>query len=443
MTTSTEQPDAPRFAERSVRERLADTPSVQRAVLAAAEAARESYGAVTALERDGTGPLGSGESLGSGGPLGPATVSSAAMTHSWVFTGPPGAGRSTAAVALAAALECTSPGEPGCGRCEACRSVFADAHTDVVHIVPQELTIGVDYVRETVIQAAWRQPTVGRWRVVIIEDADRMTPAAADALLKTVEEPQPSTVIVFCAPSIAPGDFSTTLRSRCRHLYVPAPSVEEIVRILQAEEGASEHDARLAVYASLRHVGRARRLVSSEEAQRRRSAVLCLAELIPQGDEAFRAARALARSVENDVKGAFEDADAAERDALERALGMGARGKGVARAKQAGSGALRDLEKTQKRRGTRRKQDLLDLALVDLAGLYRDAYLQHVGSSVAPTHPDYAPVAQEIAAAVPGEGIVACLDAIAECRGFLKANVQYPVALAALVGRLRLAYGVR
>ena len=160
-------------------ERLADIPRVRETILRAAEAAR-----------------GAGESY--------------AMSHAWLFTGPPGAGRSTTAVAFAAALVCTDPDVVGCGRCDNCRAVFAGAHTDVVHIVPKELVISVETVRGIVNQAS-RLPTVGAWRVIIIDEADRFSTAAADAFLKTVEEPPASTVIILSAPSTDPEDFSLSL----------------------------------------------------------------------------------------------------------------------------------------------------------------------------------------------------------------------------------------
>ncbi|WP_422695943.1 DNA polymerase III subunit delta' [Corynebacterium mastitidis] len=415
---------------RSVAERLADTPSVRDVVLGAARAAREAPRDVAPGEAaDG----GVGEAAG--------TSSSSAMTHSWVFTGAPGSGRSQAALAFAAALECTGE-EPGCGRCRECRAVLEGAHTDVVRVVPQALSIGVDYVRETIIAGAHRLPTVSPWRVVIIEDADRLSASAADALLKTVEEPPSRTVIVFCAPSTDPQDFSTTLRSRCRHVYVPSPSVAEITRLLVEEAGATEHDARLAAQASMRHIGRARRLVTTPSMQQRRAAVLNLAELIRHGDQAFQAMHALVKAMEKEATEAFAEEDAAERERLERSLGAGGRGKGAQRAARGTAGMVKELEKAQRMRTTRRRRDLLDLALVDLAGLYRDALLLAVGATVEPVHPDFSGLAGELARGVGERGLVQCLDAIAVCRRHISENVQFSIATDGLVGRLRQAYGV-
>lgn len=393
-------------------ERLADIPSVRSVILAAAAAARGVEGA-------------------------PAH----AMTHSWLFTGPPGAGRSTSALAFAAALVCTDREELGCGRCQNCRDVFAGAHTDVVHVVPQELVIKVKTVREIIAQAS-RLPTISPYRIIIIDDADRFSFEAADAFLKTVEEPPASTVIIMCAPSTDPEDFSTTLRSRCRHLYVPAPSTSEIVRLLMEEEGASEQVARLAAVTSLHHVGRARRLVRSEEAQLRRGTAINLAELVFHGDQAFKAVASLVKSADAAAKDAYADADQEERDKLENALGMGAKGKGAARALRGSASSMKELEAAQKARGTRRLRDVLDLTLVDVAGVYRDAIVIRSGSGVELVHPDFEGLSRDIAERVDVAGLTECLDAIAECRERLDQSVLPVIAFNGMLGRIRLACGV-
>ncbi|EEI16159.1 DNA polymerase III subunit delta' [Corynebacterium lipophiloflavum] len=395
----------------SVSERLADIPRVRETILRAAEAAR-----------------GAGESY--------------AMSHAWLFTGPPGAGRSTTAVAFAAALVCTDPDVVGCGRCDNCRAVFAGAHTDVVHIVPKELVISVETVRGIVNQAS-RLPTVGAWRVIIIDEADRFSTAAADAFLKTVEEPPASTVIILSAPSTDPEDFSTMLRSRCRHLYVPAPSESEIVRLLTQEEGASEEVARLAAAASLRHIGRARRLVRESGAQTHRAQVINLAELVFHGDAAFKAVGALVAAADKEAVAAHAEADSEERAALERALGMGAKGKGAAKALRGVASSVKQLETQQKARGTRRTRDVLDLALVDLAGIYRDALVLASGARVGLTHPDFEGLSREIAERVSVEGLVACQDAIARCRQSLDQNVTPVIAFNGMIGRIRQACNVK
>lgn len=396
---------------RSVSERLAGTPAVRETIMAAATAAR-----------------GDGAAY--------------AMTHAWLFTGPPGAGRSNAALAFAAALMCENPDEVGCGRCKGCRDALAGAHTDLVHVVPREVVISADFVRDEIVAKAARLPTVAPWRVIIIENADRLHPRAADVLLKTVEEPPERTVIIMCAPSTDPRDFSQTLRSRCRHLYVPSPSEDEIVRILVDEEGATEHDARLAATASLRHVGRARLLVRTPEVQKRRAMAINLAELVFHGAQAFQAVGALLKAAEKEAVEAHKADDEAERAKLEKALGKGAKGKGAAKVLRGMASSVKQLEDDQKRRGTRRKRDMLDLVLVDLAGIYRDAMVVQSGADVQLTHPDFEGLAREIGGQVSAEGLVECQEAIAQCRERLGQNVTPAVAFNGMLGRIRLACDV-
>ena len=121
------------------------------------------------------------------------TTHSSAMTHAWLITGPPGSGRSVAALCFAAALQCTSEGLPGCGECRSCTTTMAGTHGDVRRVIPEGLSIGVDEMR-AIVQIASRRPSTGRWQIVLVEDADRLTEGAANALLKVVEEPPPSTV---------------------------------------------------------------------------------------------------------------------------------------------------------------------------------------------------------------------------------------------------------
>lgn len=371
----------------------------------------------------------------------PTQAGAHAMSHAWLFTGPPGAGRSTTALNFAAALLCETPGALGCGHCQACRTALTGKHTDVVHVVPQELSIGVDFVRDKVVASAAKRPTVGAWRVVIFEDADRLTDGAANALLKTIEEPPAHTVIILCAPSTDPEDFPQTLRSRCRHLYIPALPIETIVQML-VDEGASENHACLAAHTSLRHVGRARKLVNTPVIQQRRAQAINLAEAIFHEAGGFQAVGQLVKAVEKEAKESYAEADEAEKERLRNALGMGAKGKGTQKSVSGGAGDLRELEKLQKKRQTRRLRDVLDLALVDLAGIYRDALMIKLDAAVDLTHPDFQPLASELAEHLTEAGLVECQDAISHYRELLGFNVSPQIAFDGLVGRLRCAYRV-
>lgn len=367
------------------------------------------------------------------------------MSHSWLFTGPPGAGRSLTAQCFAAALMCTSAddnGDPGCGRCESCRSILENQkHTDLVYVDPKEQFITVGEVREIIGRAA-SMPSVAPWRVVIFNKADRLRNEAANALLKTVEEPPERTVIVMVAPSEDPQDFSQTLRSRCRHLYIPAPSVEGVVKLLVAE-GANEHDARLAAVSTLRHVGRARHLVNEAGAQKRRAMAINLAEDIFHGSQAFQAVTALLKFIEKEENSSHDESNAKELADLERSFGVGAKGKGAAKAQRDARSALKELEDLHKKRAKRRIADGLDLALLDLAGIYRDALMVKVGADVEMTHPDFAGLASELAQKVSEDGLLVAQQAIRTCREQLPQNVTPQVAFDGMIGRLRQACGVR
>ncbi|MET0966237.1 MAG: AAA family ATPase, partial [Nakamurella sp.] len=155
---------------------------------------------------------------------GEAGAPAAAMTHAWLFTGPPGSGRSIAARAFAAALECEYG---GCGQCNHCRTVLSGTHGDVRTVIPEGLSISTGEMRE-VVQLASRRPATARFQIVLIEDADRLTEGASNALLKVVEEPPPNTVFLLCAPSTHPDDVSVTIRSRCRVLALRTPSPASI-----------------------------------------------------------------------------------------------------------------------------------------------------------------------------------------------------------------------
>lgn len=403
----------------SVAQRLTDRPAVQEAILQAARAARGLPGA-----------------------------DPRAMSHSWLFTGPPGSGRSNAALAFAAALMCTNvdtngpEAELGCGQCDGCRSVLeTQSHPDLKFWTPQGLTIKVEEVRG-VIKDAIALPTHAKFRVIIFDNADRLTAGASNALLKTVEEPSAQTVIIMCAPSADPQDFSQTLRSRCRHLYIPSPSVEYIVEQL-VSEGASPNDAHLAALTSLRHVGRARRLVTNPDAQKRRAMAINLAEDIFHGSQAFQSAQALIKLVNDEAKSDGAEREEKEVSNLEVAYGAGGKGKGTGRENRDLKSAVKRLQDQHKLQQTRRQRDYLDLVLIDLAGIYRDALMRKVGADVELTHPDFEGLADELAARVSEEGLLACQNAISNCREQMSHNVTQQIAFDGLIGRLRLACKTR
>ena len=348
-----------------------------------------------------------------GAASGPAV---AGMTHAWLFTGPPGSGRSLAARAFAAALLCD---RQGCGECPSCRQVAAGAHADLLLVRPDGLSYGVRQTRDLVLKAA-ASPVYGRWRIVLFEDADRCTEQAANALLKAIEEPAPRTVWLLCAPYA--DDLPTTIRSRCRHVTLVSPRTSAVTEVLE-REGIPAERARAAALVAQGHIGRARRLATDEEAARRRAEVLRVPSLVGSLGDALRAAAGLVRAAGAEAAATTEELDEPEREALRRAFGEGSTGKGVATALRGGAGALRDLEDRQKSRATRLKRDALDRALLDLAGFYRDVLAIQLGASVELANEARRDELQLQAAAAGPAGTVRKVEAIMRCRQRLEANV--------------------
>ncbi|MBJ7399982.1 DNA polymerase III subunit delta' [Mycolicibacterium sp.] len=360
-------------------------------------------------------------------------VNPGAMTHAWLFTGPPGSGRSVAALCFAAALQCSSDGVPGCGQCRACTTTMAGTHADVRRVIPEGLSIGVDEMR-AIVATASRRPSTGRWQIVVIEDADRLGERAANTLLKVVEEPPPSTVFLLCAPSVDPEDISITLRSRCRHVALVTPTVGAIAQVLMDTDGLTEEDAHWAAAVGGGHVGRARRLATDPEARDRRSRALALARDAATPSRAYAAVEELVASAEGESRALNVGRDEAETEELSTALGAGGTGKGTAGALRGSAGALKDLEKRQKSRQTRSSRDALDRALIDLATYFRDALMVAGGAgAVTASHPDMAEKVAALAAYASEDRLLRCIEAVLACREALAMNVKPKFAVGAMV----------
>ncbi|MCT2589926.1 DNA polymerase III subunit delta' [Streptomyces sp. N2-109] len=357
------------------------------------------------------------------------------MTHAWLFIGPPGSGRSTAARAFAAALQCVSPdralgGQPGCGFCDGCHTTLVGTHADVEFVRTDLLTIGVKETRE-LVRRAQLSPAGGRWQVIVIEDADRLTEGAGNVLLKAVEEPAPRTVWLLCAPSTE--DVLPTIRSRCRTLGLRTPPVQAVAETLIRRDGVEPETAAVAARATQGHIGRARRLATDERARARRSAVLRLPGRVADVGEALKAAQELVDAAGEDAKQAGGERDTHETEALRTALG-GAEGKRMPRGT---AGAMKELEDRQKRRSTRTQRDSLDLALTDLTSFYRDVLAWQLGSAVALANEEVRPAVEQLAGASRPEHTLRRIEAILDCRRALDRNVAPLLAVEAMTMSLR------
>ncbi|WP_345714373.1 DNA polymerase III subunit delta' [Kineococcus glutinatus] len=347
------------------------------------------------------------------------------MTHAWLLTGPPGSGRSTAARAFAAALQCEdTAGAPGCGRCHGCRTALSGAHADVDLFATENPVIRRQDV-EPLIGVAQRRPTLGRWRVVVVEDADRFNDSSGNALLKAIEEPPPRTVWLLCAPN--PDDVLRTIRSRCRHVALRVPPAAAVAELLQRRDGVDRRTAEFAARAAQGHIGFARRLARDEEARTRRLEVLRLPVRAASVPEAVVAAGELHDVVQQEATAAAAERDAAERAALLRALGA----EDASTLPPAVRAQVRQLEENQKRRVRRQQTDAFDRALVDLLGLFRDVLVVQLGAAVELVHGDQRAEVERLARASTPEETLHRIDAVRTARTRLAGTAAPQLALEA------------
>ncbi|MGL5930516.1 MAG: DNA polymerase III subunit delta', partial [Dermatophilaceae bacterium] len=323
----------------------------------------------------------------------------------------------------------------GCGECRECRTALEGSHADVEVVATEGLSIKVAQIRELVELAALR-PSVGRWRVILVEDADRLTAysdAPANALLKALEEPTPRTVWMLCAPSLE--DVVITLRSRSRHVRLRTPPASAVADLLVRRDGVDPELAVSAARAAQSHVGLARRLARDERARARRSDVVALATHITGVGEAMGAAADLVGIATEESQAAAGERDAAERARLLELLGADPAARTQPPAVRAQVTAL---EKEQKARATRLMRDVIDGALVDLLSVYRDALVVATGAGSALVNEGSRAVVDQVAGVIDPVGLLRAIDAVGTARTRIGANVAPLLALEAMALELRL-----
>jgi DNA polymerase-3 subunit delta' len=350
-----------------------------------------------------------------------------AMTHAWLFTGPPGSGRSVVARAFAAALQCP---DGGCGACAECRDVRNRTHPDVADVVTDGLFIKIKQIRDLVPRAALR-PSRGRWQIVVVEDADRLGEDAADAILLSVEEPPPRTVWMLCAPT--PEDIVATIRSRCRVVALRTPPYDEVADYLVQTVGADPELAAFAARAAQGHIGRARALATDEDARARHRDVLRLPFALADLNTCLDAAATLVDAAKIDAERHCDELDAREIGELRQALGVGTTG----RRPRAVESAVKELEREQKLRRTRVQRDSIDRALVDVLALYRDVLVCQIDASVELVNEEVRPSIDRLAAASTPESTLRRMEAVVAAREALEANAAPLLALEAMTLSLR------
>ena len=346
------------------------------------------------------------------------------MTHAWVFTGPPGSGRSSAAVAFAQALICPNN---GCATCSDCNSAKTHGHPDVEIIRTEGLSIKVEEVRELLTRVAWA-PSMGGWRVVVMEDADRLTESAANALLKAIEEPGTRTVWLLCAPTLH--DVLPTIRSRCRHLQLRTPSLEAVTNVLINRDHIEPGMADFAARVSQGHIGRAKYLATNEIVRSNRKTIMQLPLQLGSLAAAFQAAQSLVDLATTEANASSDERDEKEVEKLQEAYGKGATGRGMATGV---AKAVKELEKEQKSRSTRMVRDSIDGALLDIATFYRDVMMVQSGNTESMINTDMCEQIEGYAANSPSHSTINKINAIMEARESLARNSAPLVTCEALM----------
>ncbi|MFC9919832.1 DNA polymerase III subunit delta' [Agromyces binzhouensis] len=344
------------------------------------------------------------------------------MTHSWLITGPPGSGRSNLAYAFAEALLSGSPDGDRTTRAQ----VIARSHPDLHVLATEGVIIKVADVRK-IVERSHYAPSVGHHRVIVVEDADRMTEQTSNVLLKELEEPPDRTVWILCAPSEA--DLIPTIRSRVRSVRLQVPGIAAVADLLVRRDGVDRGVAERAAREAQSHIGMAHRLATSAEARDRRDETLRLALQVRSTPGAVLTAARLIEIAGDDAKAITELRDAEEREHTLRSLGV-APGQAVPAALRS---QLRALEEDQKRRATRSLRDGIDRILVDLASLFRDILVTQLGAEVDLVNLDIAADVDRAAASATPAQTLATLDAIQEARIRIDANVQPTLALEAML----------
>ncbi len=345
----------------------------------------------------------------------------ALLSHAWLITGPPGSGRSTLAYAFAAALIADGPDDE-----HTMRQVLAGTHPDVTVLRTEKVIITIKEAR-ALVERSYFAPSAGRYRVIVVEDADRMVERTSNVLLKALEEPPENTVWVLCAPSEA--DLLPTILSRVRPLRLREPDVDDVARLIVQRTGVDEAVAEQAARHSQRHIGMAQRLATDDAARRRRDTALRSVLAIRGVGSAVEVAGEIIQVATDDAKALTAERDASERASLLRTVGI-AEGQSVPPAVRAQVSAL---EEDQKQRAKRSLRDGIDRALTDLQSMYRDVVMLQYGRGDDLINRELHEDLSALAAAWPVARTLVVLDHLAETRQSLERNVAPTLALESLL----------
>ncbi len=356
------------------------------------------------------------------------------MTHAWLFTGPPGSGRSNAAIAFAAALQCERG--TGCGECHACRTALAGSHPDVSVTRSETSMLYIKDMRELVHRSALA-PVERRHQVMVIEDADRLGDASGrtgNTLLKAIEEPTPKTVWLLCAPTVE--DVLPTIASRCRHVSLATPTTREVAQFLVDKHGVPEAVAAFAARASQGHIGRARALAADERTRSRRREVVALPAGLTSLGACLNAAANLVDIARDETAALTEQSNARDLLGLEALYGDDRKAK-QSRAYRA---SLRDLQHSQKQREKRRVMDVIDRGLMDMMSVYRDAIVLQSGATGELVNEEVRDMVSDVARRSTAEDNIRRIDRVFAAREqMMEFNTTPLLALESMMVSLRIA----
>ena len=340
------------------------------------------------------------------------------ITQSWLICGPPGSGRSNMARAFAAALESPDHGmsaEPT----RVTQQVLAGTHPDVTVLTTNKVTIGIDQVRE-IITTSEQMPATAPWRIIIIEDVDRMLERTTNVLLKEIEEPAEHCIWLLCAPSAQ--DVLPTIRSRTRIVNLAVPSTQAVAGFLTSTTNVEPKVAQRAARLAEGHIGIAKLYATDERVMSDRDELVVGVLNLARASDAVLLAGNLIDNAKAQAEADANRITAGQEAEFRRINGLAP----SARIPPKLRGAFNQIAKKDdvKRLVTRRTRDVLDRALNSIASIYRDvAVLQNnAEDSVGLINLENRSSITELSVRLNRAGAVTRLDEVAHARKRLAGN---------------------
>lgn len=340
------------------------------------------------------------------------------ITQSWLICGPPGSGRSNMARAFAAALESPDHGmsaEPT----RVTQQVLAGTHPDVTVLTTNKVTIGIDQVRE-IITTSEQMPATAPWRIIIIEDVDRMLERTTNVLLKEIEEPAEHCIWLLCAPSAQ--DVLPTIRSRTRIVNLAVPSTQAVAGFLTSTTNVEPKVAQRAARLAEGHIGIAKLYATDERVMSDRDELVVGVLNLARASDAVLLAGSLIDNAKAQAEADASRITAGQEAEFRRINGLAPNDRIPPKLR----GAFNQIAKKDdvKRLVTRRTRDVLDRALNSIASIYRDvAVLQNnAEDSVGLINLENRSSITELSVRLNRAGAVTRLDEVAHARKRLAGN---------------------